>query len=238
LLNVSERSIRTAKAVERDAPELISAIADGIITVNDANNIAKAEPEVRQEAVEMVQSGEAKTAKEAVEIIKKTSPHVAQNSGNNEWYTPKKFIESATAVMGRIDLDPASSAIANETVKAETFYTEGENGLIQKWGGKVWLNPPYAQPAISHFCDKLSAEWDAGNVDEAIVLVNNATETNWFATLADISTAICFPKGRIRFVDPDGNLGAPLQGQAIIYMGENINAFIKEFGQYGVTLWR
>ncbi|MFA9197798.1 MAG: hypothetical protein ACEQSM_09435, partial [Aliarcobacter sp.] len=45
--------------------------------------------------------------------------HVSHNSGENEWYTPSVFIESARATMGGIDTDPASSAQANITVKAE-----------------------------------------------------------------------------------------------------------------------
>ena len=42
--------------------------------------------------------------------------HVANNSCNNEWYTPPKFIEAAREVMGSIDLDPATSKVAQETV--------------------------------------------------------------------------------------------------------------------------
>ena len=38
--------------------------------------------------------------------------------------------------MGGIDLDPASSAKANETVEAAQFYTEKENGLRTTVEGK------------------------------------------------------------------------------------------------------
>lgn len=161
-------------------------------------------------------------------------PHVANNSGDNEWYTPQEFIDAAVAVMGQIDLDPASTATANTVVQAGTFYTIDDQALEREWHGAVWMNPPYSQPAINHFVNKLVEEYEAGRVTQAIVLVNNATETVWFNNLVYPASAVCFPVGRVRFWTPD-RIAAPLQGQAIVYLGDNTDAFIAKFHQLGWT---
>ncbi len=169
---------------------------------------------------------------EEIGIVKKT-PHVSHNSGNNEWYTPAEYIEAARRVMGEIELDPATSQEANRVVRAQSFYTAADDGLSQKWQGRVWMNPPYAAPLISMFCGKLAEHYASGDVPEAIALVNNATETAWFGTLVQNASAVVFPQSRVRFWQPDGTLGAPLQGQAIVYMGGKPKTFLAEFGRFG-----
>lgn len=158
-------------------------------------------------------------------------PHVTRNTGNFEWYTPAHIIEAARKTMGTIDLYPASSAIANETVKANTYYTIADDGLTKEWGGmNIWLNPPYSGKLIGKFADKLLAS----DFKQAIVLVNNATETKWFCKLADNANAVVFPKGRIKYLSPDGvTHNSPIQGQAILYFGDNVNSFRRYFGQFG-----
>ncbi len=168
---------------------------------------------------------------EEIAIVKR--PHVANNSGNNEWYTPAEYIAAARAVMGTIDLDPASSDIANKTVQAATYYTAETNGLDQEWEGKVWMNPPYAGELIGQFTAKLIQHVQQYDVREAIVLVNNATETAWFQELVSEASAVAFPRGRVRFWKPDGTPGAPLQGQAIVYIGVNQERFVNEFARFG-----
>ena len=185
--------------------------------INDAED--NAEIVTRSKALEKIKA----------DNIENKKPHVSFNSGNNEWYTPADIIEAARKTLGSIDLDPASSEIANETVKATTFYTADDDGLAHEWRDNIWLNPPYSSGLIEKFVDKLlSSDFKA-----AIVLVNNATDTEWFSRLAERADAVVFPKGRVKFHKPDGTTGAPLQGQAILYFGGDKAVFKNTFGQYG-----
>jgi phage N-6-adenine-methyltransferase len=161
--------------------------------------------------------------------------HVSNNSGDNEWYTPPEYIEAAIAVMGVVDLDPASSIEANLIVGAEKFYSAEEDGLEQDWQGRIWMNPPYARPLIDGFCGKLAETFAAGDVTEACVLVNNGTETGWFHALAEVASAICFPRHRVKFWHPEKE-SVPLQGQAVIYLGPNVDRFRSEFIHFGFTV--
>ena len=170
----------------------------------------------------------------SAELARRTGqPHVAHNSGENEWYTPAAYVEAARRVMGGIDLDPASTAEANAVVKASRFYTMDDDGLEQEWAGRVFLNPPYATGLVDRFTRKLI---DSQNVTQAVVLSNNATETRWFQDLAQAATALCFPRGRIRYWSVGRDSLSGLQGQVFIYLGDNHGRFLEEFGAFGFVV--
>jgi hypothetical protein len=165
---------------------------------------------------------------------RKLTTHVSHNSGENEWYTPAEFVEAARVAMGGIDCDPASSVIANKTVKARKFFDKERDGLKQTWTGRVFMNPPYARPLVEQFTNAVADKFNVGEIEQACVLVNNATETAWFQKVAGLASVICFPSARVRFLDPDGNPGAPLQGQAILYLGRRQSSFCKAFKPFGI----
>jgi ParB family chromosome partitioning protein len=159
--------------------------------------------------------------------------HVSQNTGEPEWYTPPDYLDAARAVLGAIDLDPASSEIAQRTVRAEKYFTKDDDGLQQHWQGRVWLNPPYNPKLVDRFVAKLCEHFGAGDVSAAVLLVNNATDTQWFHQAAAVCSALCLTLGRVKFLDDDGNPGAPLQGQALLYFGGEVEAFGTAFGRFG-----
>ena len=153
---------------------------------------------------------------------------VASFTGETEWYTPDEYIESARRVMGGIDLDPASSEFAQLTVKARVCYTT--DGLDLDWAGKVWLNPPYKFPLVQDFIRKLIAS----PIEQAVLLTNNATDTQWWHDAANASSAICFHLGRISFYQEFGDKNAPTHGQTFFYFGEDTHLFHREFGRFGL----
>lgn len=216
-------------------------LADAGIDKNLADRARKmaAVPEEKFEAAlgewrEKVQEETARVTASLLDIGSK--PHVTNNSGDNEWYTPSEYLQAARKVMGGIDLDPASSAVANARVGASKFYTEQDDGLSKEWAGRVWMNPPYSNGLMAPFMEKLVAHVTDGTITQAVVLVNNATETKWFQGAAAKARLICFPEGRIQFLKPDGERGPPLQGQAIMYFGPKSETFNAVFSSFGLVV--
>jgi hypothetical protein len=200
--------------------------------VAQAEVVRKEDPEKWDE----VKAG-TKTVGAAYTEVKK--PHVVNNSGENEWYTPPKYTEAAKRVMGGIDLDPASNSVANEFVKADAFYTKEDDGLTKPWYGRVWLNPPYAQPLIAQFAEAVVGKFSSAEFEQAVVLVNNATDTKWLQSMMKACSAACFLEGRIRYLDKTGEpKNSPIQGQVALYFGEDIQRFTDEFGAFGVVMSR
>ena len=233
-LQVSPRAVQSAKAVlEHGSSELVAAVERGEAAIHNAEQIAKLSHE---EQAEVVAAGSAIIREAAAELRK---PHVANNSGQNEWYTPAPIIEAARLAMGSIDLDPASCEVANRVVKAGRYYTAEDDGLSKQWFGNVFLNPPYSSELLRQFAAAVCAKHEAGDqFVRACVIVNNATETVASQSMLDACDAVCFLKGRVKFLDQSGKLRLqPLQGQMVLYFGDDGESFRDAFQALGVVLY-
>jgi hypothetical protein len=113
-----------------------------------------------------------------------------EGTGENEWYTPERYVEAARLAMGSIDLDPASCAEAQAVIKAGAFYTRQDDGLKREWHGNIWINPPFSRDLIATFTGKLASEYAAGRTKQAILLTHNNTDTEWFHEAVSTASAI------------------------------------------------
>ena len=145
-----------------------------------------------------------------------------------EWYTPPNIIDLAREVLGHINVDPASNLIAQEWIKADTFFTEDTNGLDKPWKGKVWVNPPYSSSLIKKFTKKFLDEYRNGNMMEGIMLTNQGTDTQFNIPLQKGLQA--YTNGRISFLQPDlTEKGKGSRGSLFTYLGPNPKKFIEVF---------
>jgi hypothetical protein len=148
-----------------------------------------------------------------------------------EWYTPPYIIE-ALGGWWSFDLDPASP----ENIIIETackYYNKRDNDLAQSWNGRVFLNPPYENPLIGQFMQKLA---EHGN---GIALVYNRTDSKWCQEyVLKKADAILFLSKRIKFIKPDGSAGnSPGAGSILIAYGQENVKYLEDCGLEGCMLY-
>gem|GEM_PF-2354666 len=191
-------------------------------------------------------SGGEPTAKDVEAVVAERlepehTPLVQHLTGTDEWYTPQVYLDAAGEVMGGIDLDPASSELANQRVCAKEFYDNdpilGQTTLSRPWfGRRLWLNPPYSNTAawVEKWCASVEASGMA-QIESAILLVFANTDTRWFQPLW--KHWLCFTDHRIRFERPDGSVGdAPPKGSVFAYAGPEPERFARVFSQFGAIV--
>ncbi len=123
------------------------------------------------------------------------------SSKSDEWYTPTYIIERVRAVLGSIGFDPASCALANKLVGAQTYCSlEGPSGLDVAWLEAWFCNPPYSKAAggVGRWIQKATESPSCG-----IMLVNATPDRGWFKTIWEQADAVCFLYKRIRFMRAD-----------------------------------
>lgn len=152
--------------------------------------------------------------------------HTKPNTGESvEWLTPPEIV----AAFGAFDLDPCAHPTQFYRT-ADWMIHPPDDGLSQKWSGRVWLNPPYGTGECVRWLKKLA---EHGN---GIALVPARTEVEaWFwPYIWDAADAVLFRRGRIHFHKPDGStLGNAGHGSVFAAYGKQNAAALLTSGIEG-----
>lgn len=163
--------------------------------------------------------------------------NIQHSSKTQSHYTPSDIVEAVRRTMGGIDLDPASCDQANKVVKAESYITKDQNGLLQDWGvwgnmrgpSKVFLNPPgerehgtKGRPNSQLWWPKLCAEYLAGRVEQAIYVgfsLELLQTAQGGTGPMPLDFPFCIPAKRVNFLGEDLQpQGSPTHANVIIYL--------------------
>jgi len=173
-------------------------------------------------------------------IAAKPGKNKKNTRDSDSWFTPSIYTDMARDVMGEIELDPFSSKVANEHIKAKRYFDINTDAFKKQWfkeSGNVFMNPPYGRNIIGASIDIFLANLSNKSIDQGIVLVNNATETRWFHSLLHHTDALCFLDHRIAFEANDGkHVSGNTRGQVFFYFGDKIDKFKAVFETIGVLL--
>lgn len=130
--------------------------------------------------------------------------HTKPNTGfTDEWLTPPEIL----CAVGPFDLDPCTPEVMPWDTATRRF-TPKDNGLLKRWEGRVWLNPPYGAQ-IERWMGRMASH------QNGIALVFARTETRWFHQYVwPYASALLFLEGRLQFYHPNGqrsrhNAGGP-----------------------------
>ena len=145
---------------------------------------------------------------------------------SDEWYTPPWIFDRLGL---RFDLDSCSPG-PDHWVPANQVYTD--NGLEREWYGRVFMNPPFGGrnghvPWLIKFIQH-------GN---GIGIVRAYTSAGWFHDHMPEIDLVCFPRGKTKFIRPDGTEGsAPGHGVVIMAMGSECCDALAQSG-IGMLWW-
>ncbi|WP_158297033.1 methyltransferase domain-containing protein [Zhihengliuella sp. ISTPL4] len=229
---VSERLVRDASAIMRNGDEgVIRAVANGEMSVTAAAATIRATKTDRQAATALFLSHR-------------------RSSSSDSWLTPGWVIERALACLGRIDGDVAAAPELN--VPAAWSLTAAEDALaVPTWANadgspsRLWINPPYglAGRGPQDWTQRAVAEWEAGTVESALLLLPARPGAHWQQELAR------FPRlefrGHLTFEPGVGNAArdrwdAGTRAEApfasiLVGVGVTANQLHRHFGDVGVV---
>ena len=138
---------------------------------------------------------------------------VHYSSKTEEWGTPPDFFRDLNEEF-HFTLDVCST---HKNAKCAKHYTKDDDGLAQDWTGEtVWCNPPYGRE-MPKWIQKCAEHAQRGGC--AVMLIPARTDTRAFHDYIYGKAEIRFVRGRLRFVNGDGESvnSAPFPSMVVIF---------------------
>lgn len=129
------------------------------------------------------------------------------SSESDEWETPQELFDLLDDEFG-FELDVCATA---DNAKCERFFSPEHDGLLQRWRGVCWMNPPYGRQ-ISEWVRKAHQSALLGAT--VVCLVPARVDTSWWWDHC-IHGEVRFLKGRLKF--GGGEHGAPFPSAVVVF---------------------
>lgn len=178
--------------------------------------------------------------------------NILHSSASQEHPTPPEICYAAREVLGRVQLDPATSPEFNHHLCADRIFTRESNGLAHPWWGTVFLNPPggaltgeedapirerwqTGSRAVAWW-RKLVTECDKPAPDDVtaaifvgftLEILQSAQDPAW---LSPMHFPFCVPAKRLRFGGDQ-----PTHANVIVYIGPAVEKFVSVFSEFGMV---
>ena len=153
-------------------------------------------------------------------------------AGREDWRTPPEVIALLRHLWGFVDLDPCAPAREANDFAAANLRGDLVDGLSVAWHEEartVYVNPPFA--SLAAWAEKCATEAKAGA--EVVLLLPARTDTRYWHTSIATAQAVCFWRGRMRFVGAPASAPFPT---ALVYWGSRVDDFRRVFSPFGMVV--
>jgi len=118
------------------------------------------------------------------------NPGVHFSSDRLDWETPHELFQKLDSVFG-FDVDLCADTRNSKCEKFYSVYNSAFDNL--PWRSESnWMNPPYGRG--------IGAWIEGASVSNCVCLLPARVETKWFQTVWEKASAVCFIRGRLKFV--------------------------------------
>lgn len=131
-----------------------------------------------------------------------------------EWETPLSFFRLLDEQY-HFTLDVCATS---SNAKCKVYFTQEQNGLMQEWYGRCWMNPPYGRE-IGKWVKKAYESVAGGVCDLVCCLLPARTDTAWWHDYV-MRGEITFVRGRLKFGGSKNS--APFPSAVCLFSHEGI----------------